>query len=37
MELIPGYVHRGGIADSLCNGAISRYLALSTEFNMKTY
>jgi len=31
MELIPGYADRGGI------GAISRYSALSTEFNMKTH
>jgi len=38
MEFIPGYARRGGIATStVYNGAISRYLALGTAFNMKTH
>jgi len=36
MELIPGYAHHGGIANSVYNCAISRYSALSTEINMET-
>jgi len=38
MELMPGYANRGGIAtSSVYNGVISRYLALSIVFNMKTH
>jgi len=38
MELMPGYAHRGSMApSSVYNGAMSRYLTLSTAFNMKTH
>jgi len=38
MELLTGYAHHGGIASSsVYNGAIPRYLTLSTAFNMKTH
>jgi len=37
MELIPGYAHRGGIANSLYKCTVVLYLDIQHLVNMKTH